>query len=203
MGKGYLMRDVGMGEVRKQAVADLEKRLEDACRELVTLDIERLNIKRKIEDIKNESKKKEDSTGGRGSGGVCTGIVVEEYYGPTFENSNQHLKGNKKMGMNLREAVQSGRPFRRPSWRCLQEVYEPWIVAKWSRSLFFQNTSKPWTPLVQDVIADDYVVQPLKVRVGKKANGEWGVYDYESRQELDSASLPSKWSAFELCEKQN
>jgi len=61
--------------------------------------------------------------------------------------------------MTIQEAIKSGRPFRRPGW-------EDYIICPkdTDKGLEWTNENGKFWPRAEDVIADDYELEPAKPR---------------------------------------
>lgn len=63
--------------------------------------------------------------------------------------------------MNLQEAVNTGKPFKRPCWRSGPNGQEPWVKSgHFSNKIIFDSfPHNSWNPRPEDVLADDYVIK--------------------------------------------
>lgn len=55
--------------------------------------------------------------------------------------------------MNLKDAISSGRPFKREKW---SDVY--WLIEDGNEFLFYQNNNLKKTLKAEDMISDDWVI---------------------------------------------
>lgn len=71
--------------------------------------------------------------------------------------------------MNLKEAIESGKPFKRPSWKKSPTGWEPWIITKYAQNpnteLVFESNKSNWTPRKDDIMANDYVLKEEKKKM--------------------------------------
>jgi hypothetical protein len=63
--------------------------------------------------------------------------------------------------MKLSEAVNSGKPFKRPNWKKSPNGEQPWVFVanETTGYLKFLDGWREWNPRQEDIMADDYVLK--------------------------------------------
>lgn len=69
--------------------------------------------------------------------------------------------------MDLIEAVDSGKPFRRINW-----IAGPWVKPH-GTGLFLSDSKKPFIPSTMDIQANDYILQPDEATASKIEESEY------------------------------
>ena len=108
--------------------------------------------------------------------------------------------------MTLQEAIKSGKPFKRPTFRMGNYNDEPYLVTRSPLSysdIVFKGTGKLWNPKADDVLANDWEVEPdpLYAWIFKDENGS--IVGAVEAKTSGIPILPKGWKKYyvtETCE---
>ena len=79
--------------------------------------------------------------------------------------------------MRLSEAINSGKPFKRPNWKKSPRGDQPWLSLSGSGKIIFVLNNREWNPKQEDIMADDYV---LKTTISKLYR--WSIKDNHTKE---------------------
>jgi hypothetical protein len=63
--------------------------------------------------------------------------------------------------MTLEQALNSGKKFRRPRFKPYKKK-TVWLTKAYDETIIFDDTNAPWAPRLQDLVADDWIIEEEK-----------------------------------------
>jgi hypothetical protein len=106
--------------------------------------------------------------------------------------------------VTLVEAIKSGLPFRRPTWRNNCHGTDSWVEVEegYGDHIVFLDSGDNWEPHSKDLLANDYVLKkPLtfKWAIQQSDNGPWKIAEENlSEKEIEDLGYEINFDAVKL-----